>query len=470
MKKIGIFTALLCILNSIILVNQDLGINVILFTIPLLVFIVWVLKSNDLIKNKTGLLFLIPIIILSSTYFIFDNSMKYLNIIVIPFLYLLMYIFTIKPVSTITDTIIEILNLIIKPLNNIGLFTKDGMKELPKKEKKKGKHNERNIEILKSLLIVVPVVIVVLMLLSSADQIFGQLFDKLFSFKFSWDFMDELVTRLILFVMLFFYLGSTLHFLKNEYLKEKRVKKESKEHKPLTMNMLLTALNIIYLVFDIIQINSLLLHRVSTGFNYAEYARSGFFQLMIISIINISIILLSKKSKETNFVKIMSIVLVLLTYVIIVSSYFRMSLYEQAYGYTVLRLWVYIILITEGILLLPTIVYILNKNINILGLYLVIGISAYTLNNCVSLDRIIAENNIERYERTGKIDLYYLQNNNYDNLNQLRELYKKVEQDKEIGEIDKNNFRFYIGRMDKKNKTNLFEYNISKEQAKEKRD
>ena len=187
---------------------------------------------------------------------------------------------------------------------------------------------------------------------------------------------------------------------------------------------------------------------------------------MLISIINIVIILFSKKSEEKNYTKIMSLLTVLLTLIIIVSSFYRMFLYEQAYGYTLLRLGVYIILITEVILLIPTIIYIFNKKINILKYYLIITLFVYSLVNCFSIDRVIAENNIKRYERTGKIDLNYLENGDYDNLNQLRELSKKIEEDNCIITQEKDVLKEYIKLMDKKNKFNILEYNISKETAK----
>ena len=473
MKKILIGTIILCILHSILLVNQSLGINVVLFTVPLLIFLILMMEQEKVIKNKLGLLFVIPIVLLSTTYFIYDNTFKYLNIIVIPILYFLMYIFTIKPMYTLGDTIVEFLNLLVKPLNSIGMFTKENIKTLPKKAKTKSnkvEKKEKNYDLLISLLVVVPVVIIVLLLLASADSIFGGLFKNIFNIDLSFLRLDEVVTRVILFVILFFYLGSTIFFLTKIYPKEKRVKGESKEYKPLTLNMLLISLNIIYVVFDIIQINSLLLHRVAKGFNYASYARSGFFQLMFITFINISIVLLSKKCKEETKTKIMSIVMILLTYIINISAFYRMFLYEQAYGYTVLRLGVYAILITEAILFIPTIVYIINKKVNILNWYIIITIAVYSIINCFSVDRVIAENNIERYARTGKIDLYYLQNTNYDNLNQLRELYKNIQNDKKIDKYDKDNLRIYIGHMDKRNESTFFGYNISKEQAKEKRD
>ena len=191
---------------------------------------------------------------------------------------------------------------------------------------------------------------------------------------------------------------------------------------------------------------------------------------MLISFINLSIILLSKKVKEESKTKIMSTIMILLTFIIIYSSYYRMSLYEVAYGYTVLRLGVYAILFTEAILLFPTIIYIWNKKFPILNYYLVITILIYSAINCISVDRVIANNNIKRYEKTGQIDIEYLENANYDNLNQLKDLSKKIEMDSKIEEMDKESLKAYINEMNKDNKTNIFEYNLSKEQAKEKRD
>ena len=460
MKKIVLVTLLLCLLHSILLVNQNLGINVILFSIPLLGWIVYCLKENKCIKNKKGLLWILPIILLSGTYFVFDHVLKYLNIVVIPVLYLLMYIYTMRPTNTIGDTIVEVLSLMIKPLNGIENFTKDLIKSLGKGKK----ISPKTKKVIQSILIVLPIIIVVLILLISADSIFGNLFKHIFDFEI--DSLDEIIIRIFIFILLFFYLGSTMYFLTNNYLKETRVKKEYKEKDALTINILLISLDVIYVIFDIIQINSLLLHRVASNFNYAAYARSGFFQLMIISVINIIIVLVSKKRKEESKTKVMSIIMIMLTYIIIVSSFYRMFLYEQAYGYTVLRLGVYVLLITEAILLIPTIVYIMNKKVNILNWYMIISITIYCIINCCSVDCIIAKNNISRYHKTGKIDIDYLKNGNYDNLNQLRELSKTIEKDNHLFEIEKDNLKIYINRMDKRNTTSILEYNISKEKAK----
>jgi hypothetical protein len=242
-------------------------------------------------------------------------------------------------------------------------------------------------------------------------------------------------------------------------IKETNIKNKKIEN--FTIKLLLTSLNIIYIVFDFIQIKSLMLHKVATSINYAQYARSGFFQLMFISLINICIILISKYAKEeTKYSKVMSIAMVFLTLVIIISSILRMHMYEAAFGYTTLRLLVYATLFTEIILLIPTVAYILNSKVKVLTYYIVIITIAYTLVGISPIDHIIANNNINRYYEKHKIDIKYLENYNADNVPDLINLYNKTE-DVKLKEEIKGYFE-----------TNIFyetkgfqEFNMSKQKA-----
>lgn len=61
-------------------------------------------------------------------------------------------------------------------------------------------------------------------------------------------------------------------------------------------------------------------------------------------------------------------------------------------------------------------------------------------------------------------------NRNYDNINQLRDLSKKLEKDNQFLNVDKEVLNNYLKDMDKDNKYNILEFNISKKIAKEKRD
>ncbi len=222
-------------------------------------------------------------------------------------------------------------------------------------------------------------------------------------------------------------------------------------------------MNLVYILFDFIQIRSLIFHQGLKNINYAQYARSGFFQLMFISVINIIILLLSKRSdKDTKFVKAMSLLMVGLTFIIIISSFLRMYMYESQYGYTLLRLLVYVILFTETLLLIPTILYIINPKINILKYYIIISYTVYTLLALAPVDYFIAYNNIERYHKTGKIDVYYLENSSTDNIPLLCNLYKELNGRK----YNKGQLRIYLKELYKRNqKSTLLEFNLSRERA-----
>lgn len=468
MTNLLIWIILLVLWNSILFFEKKLGFSVILFIIPLIVFIYHSLKINNKIKNKKGLLFIIPIVLLSLTYLIFNNAFfKVTNSLAIPILFILMYIYTMKPTFNIKDILTSVFSIIIKPLSHLG----NVYHIITEQIKKKVKLSEKTNRIIKSVLIIIPIVLVVLILLSSADQIFGNIFEQGFNLleKISLpSLIRNIIKRLIPMIIIFFYLGATINFLLYNYSKTKHAEKEINLNiDSLTIKLLLTTLNIIYIVFDIIQIKSLILHQVSMNISYAEYAREGFFQLMFVSFINLIIILISKNiekkqdKKSIKYIRIMNLVMVFLTFIIIISSFIRMYMYESEYGYTLLRLLVYITLITEVILLIPTIIYIINSKFSIVKYYIVILITIYTVINFINIDHIIAYRNINRYYEKDDIDIYYLMNNHTDNIPILIELYNETDDIK-----IKEQLKEYFNSIEIK--TNGFqEFNISKEKAKE---
>ena len=429
MKNKNIYLIALAILYNLLFYNLKLGINVILFNIPFLIFLIYYLLKNDLVKNKNGLLFLIPIIILSMNYFIFNNFYSRINKFIIPLFYIIMIIYTVNPPKTITNFIIKIFSEIIKPFD----YIEEVQKELKEYENKLSKESKTIIQIIKSTIIILPIVILVLLLLTSADSLFDNILGETLSLIFKM-LRPTFIMRILSILFFFFYISLSLIYIKKDLTIEEDEEKEE-NNSNITIKLLLTVLNIIYIIFDLIQIHSLFLHNINSSFNYADYARRGFFQLMIISFINFSIILFSK-SKKDSYVKIMSIIILILTGIIICSSFYRMFLYEQAYGYTILRLGVYVILVTEMILIIPTILYVLKENINILNYYVIVITGVYTIINLFSVDNIITNNNIKRYYKINKIDIYYLENNNYDNIPLLISLKKQCSDNYLKDEID----------------------------------
>lgn len=419
MKKINIFLGaiLLSIWSVILFFGKHIGLSMLLFAIPITYYIVTLLEKNNKIKNNNSKFLIIPIIILASTYFIFNNSFfNLLNLLVIPILLIIM-ILSLTTTKLIVKTLLErILDIVIEPFAYIGETMTELKKSISGKfniKQEKTKDKKAN-NIIKGLCITIPLVIIIIAILASADSVFNNMITNIINSFFNLfnnvDLMGIFI-RVILIVCVFIYLSSFFYIITryDEYFIDDEVKEENKSVDSTTFKMILTSLNVIYLVFCIIQINSLFMQK--TNINYADYARQGFFQLMAVSVINLIVILVTKKyaDKTNKYINIMCIIMVIFTFIIILSSAVRMHFYEQAYGYTFLRLLVYCVLFAETILLIPTVLYIINKQKHLLKTYFTILIIVYIGMNFINFDAIIANRNIERYIETGKIDLEYLE-------------------------------------------------------------
>ena len=485
--KILIGALFLSLWQSLLFWKQDLGISVLLFTIPIIWITTKLLKGN--IKNKKALLISIPIIVLSSTYFIFDNLTFYLiNIVLIPILYLIMIIWAISDFQ-IKSIIYKIILMIFEPLNYIGDVIKTVLKEFNPKEKDEqiGEKKEKN-NIFKAVCFTGIIALIVIGLLCSADNEFAKIFSTIFKDINIFN-VSELTGRIIIIIIAFFYFaGFFMNMLDKENgLKEFEKDEKAEKKESYTIRMMITVLNLVYLVFCFTQIKVLFTEQ---NIKYSEFARKGFFQLMIVSLINIVMILKAnnKKLKETKkqekYKKTMCIVMVIFTLIIIISAFARMTLYQQNYGYTRLRILVDYTLITEIILLIPTIIYILKNKIDLIKTYFVIIITMYCLVNFINIDKIIMKNNFNRYKETGYIDLNYLMEmNNSDLIEQLLELkdteFKYSEKAYSQSDTDKQEIQEQIGKQQRElngylaswkksfNETHtLAEFNLPKMRAK----
>lgn len=464
MSSVLIGALFLAIWNSILFYGKDLGISVVLFMVPLLGFVIYELKVHDRIKNRFGLLFVAPILLLSLTYFIFDNQVfRIFNVVVITLLFILMYLYTIKPTFNLWEMFGDVFAIVFEPIDHVVQVLQD----VEEKMLKAFKVSDEVKKYLKSLIIVVPIVLVILFLLASADMVFENIFSSFFHYfdDLEWkDFFGNLVGRLCFIAILFVYLSALIYFLVRKFSNTKyEFESLGIKVSGYTIRLLLTVLNVIYILFDIIQIRSLMLHQVTMDISYAEYARQGFFQLMFVSVINLGIILFSKayedKESKHGYEKFMCTMMIGLTFIIIVSSFLRMNMYESEYGCTMLRLLVYVALFTESVMLIPTVVYVFNSKFNIIKYYMVIGIGVYVLLNYSNVDMLIAKRNIDRYYQEDKIDLVYLKNEGADNIELLIDLYQNTE-DADIHNALADYFYKVEFKMD-----GFQEYNLARKKA-----
>jgi hypothetical protein len=201
-------------------------------------------------------------------------------------------------------------------------------------------------------------------------------------------------------------------------------------------------INVVYVLFVTVQFSYLfgawdgILPQNST---YADYARSGFFELILVTAINFAILLLSllalgkAKAGLQIFIRILLYILVLCSIVMLYSAYSRLALYEEAYGYTEIRFLVHSFMIFLALLLVLASVRISRKDFPLVKWYIVLGLLSYVIMNYLEMDRIIAAQNIARYEASGDLDTDYLTGLSWEAVPKLIAFSKQ-----EHGLLDKN--------------------------------
>jgi len=168
----------------------------------------------------------------------------------------------------------------------------------------------------------------------------------------------------------------------------------------------------------------------------ADYAREGFGQLVAVTILTLAVLAIAARfaSRETVedriWLRAMLGALSAMTLVIVASALSRMWAYEQAYGFTEQRLLVSVFEIWLGVVFVLVLVAGIRLRARATWLpTAILGAAVLALLGLAALnpDRYIADRNVDRFARTGWIDLYYLENLSADAvpaLNRLPEGYR----------------------------------------------
>ncbi|WP_369249653.1 DUF4153 domain-containing protein [Streptomyces sp. R41] len=150
-----------------------------------------------------------------------------------------------------------------------------------------------------------------------------------------------------------------------------------------------------------------------TGQTYAEYARQGFWQLLLVTLLTLLVIVFALRwaprdeARDRKLVRGVLGTLCGLALVVVASAVRRMDMYVEAYGLTRLRVSVVAVELWLGLV----IVLIMAAGVwgarwlpRAVAASAAAGVLAFGL---MSPDALIAERNVQRYEDTGKFDLEY---------------------------------------------------------------
>ncbi len=135
------------------------------------------------------------------------------------------------------------------------------------------------------------------------------------------------------------------------------------------------------------------------GMTYSDYARRGFFELVAAACLACAVVVALETTVERRTRPYVAALLVLvgLSALVLVSAALRLRLYQDAYGWTELRLYVFVAIGSLGLALAAAAGLVLADRTRWLGHGLaVIGVVALVFLNVIAPAAVVAERNIAR--------------------------------------------------------------------------
>ncbi len=258
----------------------------------------------------------------------------------------------------------------------------------------------------RGLIITAPVVLVLVLLLGSSDALFGSLFTTPAA-------PEQLVSHAARLVVGF----ALTAILATRALR--RTVEPTLRVSPVLgrteLTMLLGAVTAIYTVFVAVQVVAALAGSAyvqeTTGLTVAEYARSGFFQLLAAAAFTLAVLLAGKRhaGESAPMIGVLNQVAVVLTLSTVAVAVRRLFLYEDAFGLTMLRLYTMVFAVFIALVFLLTAAHLADR-LPFAHLTGVLGVAFGFLlfMNIVNPEAVVADRNLDRADGLENLDGRYL--------------------------------------------------------------
>lgn len=139
------------------------------------------------------------------------------------------------------------------------------------------------------------------------------------------------------------------------------------------------------------------------SFSYAEYAREGFFQLCIVSVINLLIIIavitfMKRNSKGASaLLKVISIIFSVFTLVLISTAIAKLVMYINCYGLTPKRVHAAWFMVVLAVIFILIAIKQFVKKFNVVAISIAVTVIMFALISIPNTDGFIAKYNVDRY-------------------------------------------------------------------------
>ena len=420
-----------------------IGISYLIFIMAFYAVFFWRYRRFAFSHQRFGYLIVICVWLLSAGYALNENILFYiLNIVGIPVLVIFHLMLVTSPKNFRWNQpafILYIFKRLIDALKYNTAYTASFGKSA-----KNGVDDHKFLiwkKILIGVVISLPVLAVVLRLLMTADSQFALMVGGIPDLFRVVD--AEGIMRLVVVLICmgaFFGLMQVLFKKQLEVMQHQDWQISVKLDTVISVTVLVL-INLVYILFTIVQFRYFFSGNLQGDYTYAEYARKGFFELLFVTLINLSITIVvlsfgdSGKNGIRKLRQVLLTILVLSSGVMLSSAFLRLSMYEDAYGFTFTRVLVHSFMIFLVVIFTYTLVKIWVDKLSLFHFYFITALIYYTTINVIDLDRFVVKENITRYEETGKIDANYLSSLSATGVLGLIDLYEQGESIPHLKEI-----------------------------------
>ena len=259
------------------------------------------------------------------------------------------------------------------------------------------------VPVLRGLLIAAPILVVFVTLFASADPIFARAVEDLVGLDLD---LGDLTGRVVLGAAIAWLatgaVAMTASIPPTPVAAAGRSWAKSWRIGPTEAVTVLLAVNAVFIGFVGLQAAYLfggLDTMQAIGLSYAEYARRGFFELVAVAMLAVGLAVALDRLTRTRTAWLIGagVALMTLTGAVLVSSAFRMRLYQEAYGWSELRLYVLATIALLAVVLLAMIAGILLDRVRWIGhVAIVAGLLIGIGLNVIGPIRFITEQNVAR--------------------------------------------------------------------------
>lgn len=251
----------------------------------------------------------------------------------------------------------------------------------------------------RGLAIALPLLLLFGGLLASADAVFGDLVSRPF------EVVSEPVPHLAAFGLAAWTAAGVLRYVLWPRAEGRTVDEPRGSLGILEIGLMLALVDLLFLVFVAVQFRTYFggrtLVETTTGLTYAEYTRSGFFQLVAVAALVLPLLLASDRllrSRSPGQLRLFRVLALLgLLSVVMASALERMRLYQDAYGLTELRLYTTVFMVWLALVLLWLAVTVLRgRRLRFAAGAAVAAVTAVLALDAINPDALIARTNAAR--------------------------------------------------------------------------